>query len=134
MWRASEGHRPRRDASKKVVFSSKVNDGCQSLSLHFVTMQPVFANRSSLIPPDPRPALPSQAPAAPACHRSAQIDSFPSFQESDFMVVGGNMLQRPIWLPSDGQVDYASMMQHLFQAKRSLQVRLVLMYILSFCY
>ena len=48
------------------------------------------------------------------------------------MVVGGNLLPKPIWLPSDGQVDYASMMQHLFQAKRSLQVRRVLMYILSF--
>jgi hypothetical protein len=98
-------------------------------------MQPIFANRSSLVPPDSRPAVPSQAPAAPAApagHRSAQIDSFPSFQESDFMVVGGNLLPKPIWLPSDGQVDYASMMQHLFQAKRSLQVRRVLMYILSF--
>jgi hypothetical protein len=82
-------------------------------------MQHAFANRSSVAPPDTRIAVPSQPVAA---QNPAQAEQFPSYQESDFMGVGGNLLQTPTWLQSEGQVHYASMTQHLLQAKRNLQV------------
>ena len=93
-------------------------------------MPPVFANRSSLVPPpDSRLPLPSQAPAA---QRPVQVEHFPSFLESDFMTsADGSTLQTPSWLQPDGQVDYANMIQHMLRGKRSLQVHLVLKAILS---
>jgi hypothetical protein len=42
------------------------------------------------------------------------------------MKVGGSTMQTPAWLQSDGQVDYSNMTQHMLQAKRSLQVCLVI--------
>jgi len=83
-------------------------------------MQPAFANRSCVLPPDARPALPCVASAA---QKPAPDEQFPSFQESDFTGGSGDVLQKPSWLQSGGQVDYASMLQQLLQAKRSLQVR-----------
>jgi hypothetical protein len=80
-------------------------------------MQPVFATRSSLMPPDARPLLPSQAPAA---QRPASTE-----QDSEFERVGGEKLDSPPWLLSGGQVDYEEMTQHLLKAKRSLQVRVI---------
>ncbi len=85
------------------------------------TMQPAFANRSSVVPPDTRLAATSQPPAAQI---PSPTDQFPSFKESDFIGIGGNLLQTPTWLQSDGQVNYVKMTQHLLQAKRYLQVSL----------
>ncbi len=86
-------------------------------------MHPAFANRSSLIPPESRLALHSQAPAT---HRPAlpQVEQLSSFQNSDSIAVGDKMLQTPPWLQSNGQVDYANMLQHMLQVKRSMQVGL----------
>jgi hypothetical protein len=38
-------------------------------------------------------------------------------------------MQAPTWLQSGGQVDYTNMTQHVLQAKRSLQVCLVVIQI-----
>lgn len=84
-------------------------------------MQPVVANRSSLIPPDSRLAPPLQAPASQS---PAPTERFSSFQ-LDLAGVGGDAMQAPVWLQSGGQVDYTNMTQHVLQAKRSLQVCLV---------
>ncbi len=84
------------------------------------SMQPAFANRSSVVPPDIRHAGPSQSPA----QIPAPAEQFPSFKDSDFIGVGGNLLQMPTWLQSDGQVNYVKMTQQLLQTKRHLQVTL----------
>lgn len=85
-------------------------------------MQPAFANRSSVVPPETRcVAVPSQPPVAQS---PAPAEQLPSFKESDFISVEGNLQHTPTWLQSDGQINYVKMTQHLLQAKRHLQVSL----------
>ena len=65
---------------------------------------------------------------APASQSPAPTERFSSFQ-LDVAFVGGDAMQAPTWLQSGGQVDYTNMTQHVLQAKRSLQVCLVVIQI-----